>query len=82
MEIIFRNDVKKDELTFRSFLFEMLTENNKFYKTRRELVLKMEELYNTYLYSVTSRVGNTVLTSFCLEMQNMSVFHLKTPNKG
>lgn len=70
MEIIFRNNIKRDELTKRSFLFEMLTENNKTYKTRKELVLKMEELYNSYLYSVTSRVGNTILTSLCLDFIN------------
>lgn len=70
MEIIFRNNIKKEELTLRSFLFEMLTENNKKYSTRRELVLKLEELYNAYIYSVTSRVGNTVLTSLCLDFIN------------
>lgn len=70
MEIVFRNNLKKDELALRSFLFEMLTENNKNHKTRRELVLHMEELYNTYLYSVTSRVGGTILTSVCLDFIN------------
>lgn len=70
MEIIFRNEIVKEELIKRSFLFEMLTENNKNYKTRRELVLHLEELYNTYLYSVTSRVGKTIITSFCIDFIN------------
>lgn len=70
MEIIFRNEIVKEELIKRSFLFEMLTENNKNYKTRRELVLHLEELYNTYLYSVTSRVGKTIVTSFCIDFIN------------
>lgn len=70
MEIIFRNEVKKEELTLRSFLFEMLTENNNEYKTRRELVLHLEDLYNTYLYSVTSKVGATIITSLCIDFIN------------
>jgi len=70
MEIIFRNEVKKEELTLRSFLFEMLTENNNEYKTRRELVLYLEDLYNTFLYSVTSKVGATIMTSLCIDFIN------------
>jgi len=70
MEIIFRNEVKKEELTLRSFLFEMLTENNNEYKTRRELVLHLEDLYNTFLYSVTSKVGATIMTSLCIDFIN------------
>lgn len=67
MEVIFRQDVVKEDLTKRSMLFEMLTENNNTYKERRKLVLHLEDLYNTYLYSVTSRVGKTILTSLCLD---------------
>lgn len=70
MEIIFRNEVKKDELTLRSFLFEILTENNKEFKTRRELILHLEDLYNTFLYSVTSKVGSTIITSLCTDFIN------------
>jgi len=70
MEIIFRNEVVKEDLIKRSFLFEILTENNKNYQTRRDLVLHLEDLYNTYMYSVTSRVGKTILTSFCVDFIN------------
>lgn len=70
MEIIFQQEVDKKDLTKRSFLFEMLTENNKNYPTRRDLVLHLEELYNTFLYSVTSRVGKTILTSYCIDFIN------------
>ena len=67
MEIIFRNEIIKEDLAKRSFLFEMLTENNKTFPKRRDLILHLEELYNTYLYSVNSTVGSTILTSLCLD---------------
>lgn len=70
MEIIFRNNIEKEDLTKRSFLFEMLTENNNTYKERRNLILKLEDLYNTYIYSVTSKVGAGVVTSYCVDFIN------------
>ena len=67
MEIIFRNEVIKEDLIKRSMLFEMLTENNKNYPERRELILKLEDLYNSYIYSVTSKIGKQIMTSFCMD---------------
>ena len=67
MEIIFRNEIDKKNLTKRSMLVEMLTENNKTYPKRRDLILKLEDLYNTFIYSINSKVGKEVITSFCTD---------------
>lgn len=70
MEIIFRNNVKKCEITARNVLFDFLTEANRDYPTKRELALKLEDLYNASLYSVTSKVGNAVFTNVCMDFIN------------
>ncbi len=70
MEIIFRNNIVKEDITKRNILFDVLTESNKNYPTKRSLSLKLEDLYNAYFYSVTSKVGNAVLTNVCMDFIN------------
>ena len=70
MEIIFRNNVIKEDITKRNILFDLLTESSKKYPTKRSLTLKLEDLYNANLYSVTTKVGNAVLTNVCMDFIN------------
>lgn len=70
MEIIFRNNVNPSSIARRTLLFELLMENSNTYKTKRELILKLEELYNATCYSVSSRLGNEILTSVSMEFLN------------
>lgn len=70
MEIIFRNNIIKEEITKRSIITEMLVENSNKFKTRRELVIELENLYNSYFYGITNRIGNNILTSFCFDFIN------------
>ena len=70
MEIIFRNNIEKENVTKRSLITEMLVENSKKYNTRQKMIIKLEELYNSYFYGVTNRVGSSVLTSFCFDFIN------------
>jgi len=70
MEIIFRNNIKKEEVSKRSLLTEILVENSKKFSTRREMVIELENLYNSYFYGVTNRIGNSILTSFCFDFIN------------
>lgn len=67
VEIVFRNNVNVEELTIRNVLFDTLLEGNKNYETNRLLNLKLEDLYNASVYTVTSKVGNMILTSFCID---------------
>ncbi|MDD4705701.1 MAG: insulinase family protein [Bacilli bacterium] len=70
MEIIFRNNVVKEEISKRNILFDYLTDSSKRYPTVRETFLKLEDLYNASIYSVTSKVGNTILTNVCMDFIN------------
>lgn len=67
VEVVFRNNVNVEELTIRNVLFDTLLEGSKNYESNRLLNLKLENLYNASVYSVTSKVGNMILTSFCID---------------
>ena len=73
MEIIFRNNINKDEVTKRSILAEMLVENSNKFKRRQEMLIELENLYNSYFYAVTNRVGSSILTSFCFDFIDPSL---------
>lgn len=70
MEIVFRNNIEKTEITKRSMLTEMLVENSKKYNTRRKMIIELENLYNSYFYGITNRIGSSILTSFCFDFIN------------
>ena len=54
MEIIFRNSIKKEDVTKRSLLTEMIVENTKKYNTRHKMSVELENLYNAYFYGITT----------------------------
>ena len=70
MEIVFRNNIDKNTITKRSLITEMLVENSKNYKTRKDMLIELENLYNSYFYGVTNRIGSSILTSFCFDFIN------------
>ena len=70
MEIIFRNNIDKDSITKRSMITEILVENSKKYNTRKDMVIELENLYNSFFYGITNRVGSSVITSFCFDFIN------------
>lgn len=70
IEVIFRNNIDRKRVAKRTLLFDMLLENNESYKTKRDIILKQEELYNAVLYDITYKLGNEVLTSVALDLLN------------
>ncbi len=70
MEIIFRDEVRKDELLLKTFLADIMSDCSATYKNRKEVVKKLEELYQASFYGVTNKLGNNVLTSFILSFLN------------
>ncbi|MEG1009974.1 MAG: pitrilysin family protein, partial [Clostridia bacterium] len=64
MEIIFRKDIAKEDMSFHSFLCDMLTESSKKYTKKKDVIIRLEELYKSVFYGVCSRLGNTLVTSF------------------
>ena len=67
MEIIFSREVKKDEMAAFTFLCDLLTDSSKKYKTRKDIAIRLEELYKSVLYGVTNKVGNLFMSSFVFE---------------
>lgn len=72
MEIIFKDDVKKDELLLKTFLADIMTDCSEEYKSRKEVVKKLEELYQANFYGVTNKLGSMMMTSFVLSFLNPS----------
>lgn len=70
MEIVFRNKVTKDELLANTFLADIMTDCSAKYKSRKEVVKKLEELYQASFYGVTNKIGNISMTSFVLGFLN------------
>lgn len=72
MEITFYDNAKKEELGIRNFLVDMLCHSSKNYQKRKDIVIKLEELYQSFLYGVSSKVGNMVLSTFSYDFLNPS----------
>lgn len=70
MEITFYDNAKKEELGLRNFLVDMLCHSTKKYPKRKDLVIQLEELYQSFFYGVSSKVGNMVLSSFVYDFIN------------
>jgi len=67
MEIIFSREVEKDKMSAFTFLCDLLTDSSKKYKTRKDIAIRLEELYKSVLYGITNKVGNLFMTSFIFE---------------
>lgn len=70
MEITFYDNAKKEELGLRNFLVDMLCHSSKNYPKRKDIVIKLEELYQSYFYGVSSKVGNMVVSNFVFDFLN------------
>lgn len=70
MEIHFHNNINPKTIARRTMLFELLLESSEFYPTKRDLVLKCEELYNASVYAKTNKVGNVVISSIIMDFLN------------
>ena len=53
MEIIFSREVKKEEMPIFTFLADILTDSSKEFKRRKDIAIRLEELYKAVFYGVT-----------------------------
>lgn len=70
IEVVFRNKVNPKTIAINSFLAAMLNESSKKYPTRRKLAIKIEDLYKTYYYCFSNKVGNCLNTIFSVNFIN------------
>ena len=67
MEIIFSREVEKELMPTFTFLCDILTDSSKHYQRRKDIAIRLEELYKATFYGVTNKVGNLFTSSFILE---------------
>lgn len=70
IEVIFRNNVKKEDITKRIFLSYILTEATKKYNTHKLYKERCEDLYNLYLFVQNNKIGKTIHTTFKADFLN------------
>ena len=72
IEVLFCNDIKKEEVTITNFLTSIMTYSSKKYCKRIELSHKIEDLYAAKLFTNCYRIGNQYTTDFTLKILNDS----------
>ena len=70
MEVHFKNDVNKDTIFYRSMLTDILSDCSKKYKSRKEVVIELENLYKATFYGTATKIGNVVDNIFVCEFIN------------
>ena len=64
VKINFKNKIKKQDITYRNLLGKILFQANENFKTKRELEIFTEELYNLNIGCKNYISGNYIITSF------------------
>lgn len=64
VEVNFRREIQREDITKRAILKEVLLNSNKSFKTERELILESENLYDLKLVASSARMGNYTNISF------------------
>mgnify|MGYP003305379548 CR=1 FL=1 len=70
VEVNFRREVKKEEITIRNLLKSVMLNTTKNFKTERELIKETENLYDLKLISSNIRIGNQNNLSFKVRFLN------------
>ena len=70
LKVVFKNVIKKEDITKRNILSDILLQSSKNYQSKRDLIIKAEELYALDIYNHTERIGNYISTSFILQVLN------------
>lgn len=70
IRVCFRDEIRKEDITLRNMLSSLMTYSTDTYPTKRELVLKSEDLYAATVYTKSYRAGRFSLVNFYLSMLN------------
>ena len=68
VSVIFRNKIKKEEITITNFLSSILLYSTKKFPNKKSLAIRMEDLYAADFYSSCHRIGNFYNVDFNLSM--------------
>ena len=64
VDVSFRRKIKKEEITIRNLLKEVMVNSSLSYPTERSLIIQSEKLYDLKLLSSCYRIGNYSILSF------------------
>ncbi len=70
VKVSFRRPIKKSEVTIRNVLCNVLIQSTKNHKTKRELIIKSQDLYATTISSSNTRIGNYINTDVSMTVLN------------
>ena len=70
MEIMFRKELVKQDITKYNVLVDLLTHSSKKYPKRRNVAIELENLYSSSFRGFTTRLGSSVMLSFVLDFLN------------
>ena len=77
LEVVFYTPYTEVRDSYISVLINMLTSENKLYKTPKEFNKKLKNLYNAIIYGEKNRVGKTIVTSIGIEFIDMKYTDIK-----
>lgn len=69
-KVVFYTPIKKELITKRNVLTDILLQSSKKYESRRELTIKAEDLYAADVTTNNQRLGNYIFTSFNIQVLN------------
>lgn len=64
VDVSFRRKIKKEEITIRNLLKELMVNSSSSYPTERSLIIQTEKLYDLKLLSSSYRIGSYSILSF------------------
>lgn len=68
IRVVFHTPIKKDEITKRNILSDILLQSSEKYENRRSLTIESEELYAADVSTSNHRLGNYLFTNFTLQV--------------
>ena len=77
ISLVFRRVIKKEDITIRNVLTNMLLKSSKNYKSKRDLAIKAQELYSCEVSNQNYRLGNYIFSNI-----NMNVLNDKYTEEG
>ena len=78
VEVDFRREIQREDITKRAILKEVLLNSNKSFKTERELILESENLYDLKLVASSARMGNYTNISFKTRFLEFIIMNIAT----
>jgi len=70
IRVCLRDEIKKQEITLRNMLASFLTYSTDTYPTKRDIVLKAQDLYAVNVYTKSYRSGRFNMINFCMSLLN------------